>query len=476
MAQPREVTLPLPLRGLFAPSKSAEVNGMFAGELSNWQSDGVSIETRTPYLVTTERTALQRVPYEFGASARYVLLTPEVAVAGGASLTRAFDGRASHAAISSQVVIADGLGDPFRYTGTSFEPCAFTFTVPDVDAASFDGVVAHQGRLYFWKSNGDLEFYYGGVGAVTGPLERFPLGRLGSITGEMVAAVSLSVDAGQNTNDALCIFTSTGEIVVYGGSNPGDANDWNLITVVKASPPLGRDAFAKVGTDVWMITPMGVISIQKSISEGILALAGAVSAAISAEVLALVRAGQADWQMHTAADGSMVILNRVDAAGARQFCYLTNTKSWFTADYPARKWHNLGGRTEFTEFKTGPYGTALCRLDHSGTSEEPITARWVSSWFAAGWGSSIAYLRPTIIARAPLTVTFTVLSDHNETARDIAEAIQTVTLVPDDDADPGGTVALNDIVACDAVGAEFQLQIEVTAPWAKIVSIKAALQ
>ena len=475
-ANPREITVPLPVRGLFSPAKDGEVSGMFAGELANFQSDGVTIETRTPYIVTEDRVALQRIPFEFGAISRYVLLTPEIAVAGSAALVRDFNGRASHAAMSSQVVIADGLAAPFRYTGMSFEPCVFTFSVADVSAATFDNVVAHQGRLYFWREDGDLEFYYGGVGAVTGALSRFPLGRLGNITGRMVAMLSLSVDAGQNTNDVLCIFTSTGEIVVYGGSNPGDAADFSIVTRVKAAPPLSRDGFAQIGTDVWMMTPIGIVSVQQSISQGNLALAGAVSEAISTDILALVRLGPAEWQLHTAADGSMVIVNRVDAAGARQFCYQTNTRAWFVTDYPARRWHNIGGRTEFTAIADGSGGAALCRLDHSGTSSEPIMARWVTSWFSLGRGTGIGYLRPTIIAKAPLTVKFIVLSDHNATARDISEATQTVVLVPDDPADPGATVALNDIVACDALGSEFQLQIEVTSPWAKIVSVKAAIQ
>lgn len=449
---------------------------MFAGELLNWQSDGVAIETRIPFLVADTRVALQRIPFQFGAEEKYILLTDGLAVSGGASFARAFNGKAMAAALSSQIVIVDGLAEPLRFDGVSFLTATFTTGVPDVFAASFDGVIAHKSRLYFWKTNGPLEFYYGGVGSVQGELTRFPLGNLGNITGKMVTMASLSVDAGQNTNDVLAIFTSTGEIVVYGGSNPGDATDWAIITRVKAAPPLSRTGFAQVGSDVWMMTTSGVISVQQAINQGALALSGAITEPISTDILALVRAGPADWQLHVSANGALVIINRVDAAGARQFLYDTDSRSWFTSDYPAREWHNLGRNTEFTRFAPMNVGAELCRLDETGASTEEIAHRWVSSWFTLGRDGAIVALRPTILARGPLTVRIVVLADYNENLRDIAEAEQTVTLVPDDPADPNGIVSLNDVIATDAVGATFQLRIEVTARWAKIVSLRASIQ
>lgn len=225
-----------------------------------------------------------------------------------------------------------------------------------------------------------------------------------------------------------------------------------------------------------MMTPSGVISVQASIREGILALASPVSEAISEDILALVRQGTADWQLHTAADGSMVIINRVAGGTARQFCYLTNTRSWFTADYPAIDWHNLGENTEFSATPTLPGQSKLCRLRTAQAGDAPMTARWVTSWFNLGRDGGVACLRPTILALGPLTVTVTVLSDYDETAADVAEAVQTVTIQPDNPADPGGTVSLNDIIGTDAVGTNFQISIEVVAAWAKIVGLKAWVQ
>jgi hypothetical protein len=57
--------------------------------------------------------------------------------------------------------------------------------------------------------------------------------------------LTLTVDAGFNTNDVLCIATNTGDLVLYGGLDPGDADDWNLVARVKAAPPVSpRDAGA----------------------------------------------------------------------------------------------------------------------------------------------------------------------------------------------------------------------------------------
>ena len=463
----QEVDVPLPLSGLFVKAKTAKVSNLYASELLNMRSNGVSMVLR-PGITWQESLptdVLQRIPFEFGATSQYIVLTADYAQSAAASLWRSFNGQATYAAISSNIIICDGLGQPVRFNGTSFSAAAFTCAV--ADPATCDGIVAHHDRVFLWKTGGKLEFLYGDVGQITGELQRFPLDRLGNITGGIQQMVSLTLDAGHGMNDVLCIITTTGQMVVYEGFDPSDANDWRLTGRVQGATPISPRGFAQVGADAWMLTPQGVVSISQSIRESVLALSSDLSRPIADEITALIEAGAADWQLFTAADGSMVVISRVSAGAAQQYIYYLEGRAWATADFPSRDWHNMGGVPQITGLD-GRLGF----LRHNGTSEA-ITARWVSSWFSVGSMRSVNYLEPTIFASGPLTVRVVVLSDQQDRAADIAEAEQTIVLDPEE---TGGTrVTLSDIIPTDANGKSFQITLEVTATWAEITGLKAAL-
>lgn len=465
----REIDLPLPLSGLFEGAKDAKVSNLYASELLNWRSTGLKMALRSG--IVWEGAAapiIQRIPFQFGKTPRYIELRASQASCGAATVTRLFGGNAVWGELSSNVIIADGYGLPVRFNGQDFTTCEYT-TLTGVNPATFDGMVIHHDRAYFWKVGGALEFYYGDVGAVMGGLARFPLDRLGNISGSIEAMVSLTVDAGHGMNDMLCIVTTTGQLVLYEGLNPGDFADWRLTGRVQAARPVSRDAFVEIGADAWMLTPLGVVSIGESIRSSVLALSSDISVAVSEEIRGLVADGPtaAKWKLFLAGDGSMVIINYAVGLTAMQYIYHTKSKSWSTADMPLRDMHNLAGNAQCTGFD-GRLGT----FKHKD-SGEVITARWVSSWFETGRQMSIAYIKPIIRAQGPLTVRVVVLSDNNDTPADVAESEQTITLEPEEDG--GGIVTLQDEIGSDAVGTSFQITIEVTAAWAEIISLKAAV-
>jgi len=466
----RQINIPLPLQGLFVEAKTAEFSGLYASELNNIKSNGVSLEVVKSYSYgDLSETALRRIPFEFGAYSQYINIRTERIDSGIASFERSIAPTAAYGYISSQAVIVDGLGPPLTFNGMEFTEQTFT-TTTDFDPTTFDGVLIHHDRPFFWKYDGELEFYYGDVGAVSGELTRFPLGRLGNITGTIRGMVSLTVDAAENLNDSLCIMTSTGDIVIYEGLDPGDAEDWRLSARVKAAPPLAREGFVKVGGDVWMITPSGLVSIIDSIQQGVLALVGNVSRPVAKKIREYVQDAGSDWQLHVSADAELIILNRYLNGSATQFIYHPENRVWETASYPAKRWHNLGLKTRFT----APDGTSAM-LGVADDDSQPVTAVWETGWFNLNRASELKWVRPTIIAKGPLSVCLTVLSDHEATASDVAAAEQAVTVVPDTPGVDDENVALNDLFGVDAVGETFQIRMEITSTWAEIVSMQAGV-
>lgn len=469
-ARVQDVDIPLPVGGLFVDAKTGKTSPIFASELNNFSTDGILIELRRETVLGPEdEIALQRVPYTFGPTPRYIELRETQAECGGVSFARQFNGSAMVAYLSSQALIADGLDMPLRYNGTVFETALFT-TSTGTAVQDFDGVLAHHDRAYFWRTNGTLEFYYGDVGSVLGPLERFPLDRLGNITGNMMTALSVTLDAGENANDALAIYTTTGMIVVYEGLDPGDPNNWGLSTRIQVAPPVSRFGITRVGADVWVLTAKGIISLRDTVQQGQLALVNEVARPISDDILELAQT-EAEWQLHTAADGSQVIINYYTDDVQKQFLWSVDSKAWQTADYPARTWHNLVLKTQFT---TGD--GRLGEIVKSNDATEVITARWSTGWFSAGGERTVAYVKPTIIAKESVTVKIWVLRDHNETDADLAEAEQVVTIEPESPPNPGRRISLNDEIPIGITGETFQLRIEVTATWAQIVGMRVGLE
>lgn len=466
-ARGQETDIQLPLRGVFNKAKTGKVSNLYASELLNWRSDGISLKLRPGITWAGGLVGvLQRVPFEFGATPHYIELRATQAKAGFKIRDRAFNGRAMWATNSGNVIIADGLDLPLRYDGDAFRTAVFT-AAAGPDPATCDGIISHHDRIYLWKTGGALEFLVGDVGAVQGPMTLFPLGRLGNITGSMLAMVSLTIDAGHGMNDVLCIITSTGQLVLYEGLDPNDAQDWRLLGRIKMAAPVGKDVVAKVGSDAWVLTTQGPVSIGQAVRESVLALVSEVSIPICDEIKALVDQGPADWQMMTADDGTMVVINRVKDGAALQYIYYMESRAWSTANFPAKQWHNLNGKPQITGLD-GILGSLV-----TAGSSEMITGRWVSSWFTVGGEVSVNYIEPTIIAGGPLTVRVVVLSDQQDRPADITEAQQTITLEAEESG--GGRVTLSDIIPTDASGKSFQITLEVTATWAEITGLKASI-
>lgn len=453
----REIDWPLPLKGLLSQAATSELNGRLADTLDNWRSNGLALEMRDGYAVTDSEAALQRIPFEFGSSTGYIKILSSVAKFGGITYARAFTEDVMHASISSNVLMADGLGPIFRFNGTAFSEAGFT-TSDSKDPDEFNGIFSHKDRVYAWDTDGELAFYYGAVGAITGTLTKFPLANLGNITGKITLMASITVNAAQGMSDLLLIMTSTGVMLLYEGLDPGDATSWSLFGRLKVAPPVSRFAVASFGSDVWVLTTRGIASVKESLQAGVTALVQSQAKVIADDLVADVKAGKAfdGWQMLTRDDGQQFILNvPTSATTFKQYVFEADVDAWSTADYPARWWHSLDSFTDFTDDQG-----QNCRVSDGGDDDgDDITATFHTSWVRLPRASEICYLIPTIIAEGALSVTITVLSDHDDTPGDITQAAQTVTISPDNE---GDAVALNELIGVNVSGRVFQARFTVT--------------
>jgi hypothetical protein len=144
----------------------------------------------------------------------------------------------------------------------------------------FEHVWSHKNRLFFVKKN-SLTFGYLPVDSVGGAMSTFNLGAVFAMGGTLLTGGTWSVDSGSGMDD-LCVFITTeGEVAVYAGSNPGDANEWSLEGVYRIPKPLGKNAMFKAGGDLAIATRAGLIPLSSAYNKASEALQDvAVSAPI----------------------------------------------------------------------------------------------------------------------------------------------------------------------------------------------------
>jgi len=119
-------------------------------------------------------------------------------------------------------------------------------------------------RFFFIKKD-SLDVYYLPVGQIGGELTLFSLGGVFDLGGNLVFGATWSQETGGGLS-AMCIFaTDNGEVAVYQGDNPGDANSWQRVGVYTIGKPRGPNAFLRRGGDLVICTDIGQLPLSQAL-------------------------------------------------------------------------------------------------------------------------------------------------------------------------------------------------------------------
>ncbi len=120
---------------------------------------------------------------------------------------------------------------------------------------------SYRNRLFFVQKD-TLTVWYLPVDSIGGAASALILGGLFEKGGSIVFITNWSLDSGEGLDDKLIIGTDQGEVAVYSGSNPSDANDWDLVGVYDIGQPMGKNAYCAAGGDVMILTRVGIVPIS----------------------------------------------------------------------------------------------------------------------------------------------------------------------------------------------------------------------
>lgn len=207
---------------------------------------------------------------------------------GNMALLGAQDGKVYHIIGSNKTELASGfLSDDWQYC--SFTDSAGTVHTILTNGAAADNVqivqesggsltmtaaynsavnliapCSFKNRMYFALKN-TLTIKYAASQAIAGNLTDLNLGSMFKMGGRIVNIATWTQDGGTGMDDLLCIFTSEGEVAVYGGTSP-EATDWQLNGVFRISKPIGINCTCKIGGDLVVITEGGYFPLSQVLS------------------------------------------------------------------------------------------------------------------------------------------------------------------------------------------------------------------
>jgi len=262
------------------------------------------------------------------------------------------NGRAEHIEFNNvTVVVPSGANVPFSWNGSSASDLSITLS-DSVNANTLTGVHAHKNRVYYWTGTSQNFYYSATVDTFTGNFTKFPVGLVGTFGGNIVMINTLTLDGGEGVDDLLCIIMTSGEVLLYSGSNPG--SDFSLVGTFRIAEPIAeKRAIAKLGGDVIVMTKEGYLPLSQVVRQDIVGnKAAAISEKIRGTVIAQVKATgtTTGWQIFVSPDGDKVIFNYPtgEPDPFNQHVFNPIIRAWcIFENLPAHVWGQFNGDTYF---------------------------------------------------------------------------------------------------------------------------------
>lgn len=229
---------------------------------------------------------------------------------------------------SSYIVLCNGVDSVREYDGTTWTTPAIT----NVTSSTLININAHKRRIWFIQKN-TSDAWYLATDAITGAATKFSLGSFMTKGGYLVAMGTWTVDGGNGPDDLAVFATSRGQVIIYKGTDPGNANAWALVGVFDLAIPLGYRCFGKIGSDLGFITLEGLLPISKALPfdpSGIRSTAYTNRIQNAMLQAALLGNGLFGWELISFPGQGLIIMNVPQSENIQQTQFAMNaiTGAW----------------------------------------------------------------------------------------------------------------------------------------------------
>lgn len=158
----------------------------------------------------------------------------------------------------SYLLIADAENGLRQYAGSTG-----TWSTPSlsggITAADVVFVMEWKNRLWFIEKDSGSAWYLA-VGTIAGACTEFAFGNRFAHGGFLKSMYNWTVDGGDGSDDYLAVLSSTGDLIVYRGTDPAtifeSQGSWYI-----GQTPFGRNLAAKYGGDLLVLSRYGILSM-----------------------------------------------------------------------------------------------------------------------------------------------------------------------------------------------------------------------
>ena len=204
-----------------------------------------------------------------------------------------------------------------------------TIGIDGVNNSKFINVNLFKNRLYFTEKD-SLTCWYLPVDSIGGTAKPLYFGGIARNAGYLQAMGTWTLDAGQGADDYAVFVTSMGEVIVYNGTDPDNADTWLLKGVWQLGQTFSRRCFFKWAGDLLLLTQDGLVPLSSALQSSRLDprvnLTDKIYFAVSQA--ATTYFANFGWQINYFASENMLILNIPITNGTEQYVMHTITKSW----------------------------------------------------------------------------------------------------------------------------------------------------
>ena len=203
------------------------------------------------------------------------------------------------------------------------------FGVTGVNPNTFISVNLFKNRLYFTEKN-TLKVWYLPVNALGGAASQLDFGGIARNGGFLQGMATWTIDAGQGADDYAVFVTNMGEVIVYNGTDPSNADTWALKGVWQLGYVFSRRFYYKWAGDILLLTQDGLVplasALQSSRLDPRVNITDKIYYAISQA--ADNYSTEYGWQVIYYAKPNMLIINVPDTTGTQQYVMHTISKAW----------------------------------------------------------------------------------------------------------------------------------------------------
>ena len=307
-------------------------------------------------------------------------------------------------------------------------------TIDKVDPALFDQVMVWKNRVWFVERSTGRAWYIKAVGAITGDCASFEFGNKFKYGGYLKSLWNWTLDGGEGIDDYLVGISSAGDVVLYKGTDPQVATDFNMKGwwyIGKVTQ--GRRQCDDMGGELLCLSTQGLTQMSKIIA-GMPATDEGVSLSYKINPRmndVLIRSGLVyGWEIisNPSEQFIMVITPKETGKDYMQFVYQTQTHAW-------AQFYGLPIKTACMWKGVMYFGTPDNRIcSYAGFSDRVLLADSGATAKAIDWNvlsvfnvmgmagrrKRVHFLRPQFIADVAATYFIQARYDFNITAIDVS--------------------------------------------------------